>query len=239
LKCYSALARWAAPSDPKVRLPAAHTPSRKLPEKAELIARAEIPLTTFNDHFDRRKHPDLHVALGVAPRDGVDRCVLEAKEFTIWPWLGGWRVQVKQAKLAPPVAAEALVRVVGLWAAEHRQLAAMKELELAPEVRHAASEIVGGADCDQFMFLLREAAEVVVDDAGATGITGLNAVRSRLRELTYENGDLRRRSLELSAAIGNFMLLVEGDGDKAVDPQLTRSLALALDELSRPSGDAT
>jgi hypothetical protein len=234
LKCYLALARWDAECEPSTT-----PPPRELPEKAALLARAGVPLTTFNDHFERRRHVRLHDALGVPRREGVDRCVLEAKEFTVRPWLRGWNEQVRLGKLSAAVAAESLIRVVAGWSLEHRHLAAMNHLELPPVVSQAVRQVTGRGEPESLDALLEVVVAHVVDDPGATSVAALNAVRSRLRDLSFTPSNLRRRSLELSAAIGNFMLLVEGDNDHEVDPQLVRSLSLALDELTGPAGETS
>lgn len=226
LAFYRVLAAWEAP------------PSPELPARRDLTYIAGKANSTFTTHFGTGQHPRLQKALGEA-REPVDRCVLEAKEFTAAPWLLGWATKRRELALSPRDAAETLLRTVTAWAATHRSLAAMNHGEIPPTMRTAAAELSddhGPGVGQAFSDLVHEALLIVAHDPEATPLTVLNRLRGQFLALEFGSTDALHRSLELAAHIGHFMIFMqEVDGD--ADPELLDIMALALSSLRPQPGE--
>ncbi|WP_341924176.1 hypothetical protein [Nocardioides psychrotolerans] len=234
LDCYWALTTWEVPEGA--------APSRSLPSRRELVERAGIGSGTFSDTFGQGKRPALVSLMyrdgETPPADfqGVGRCVLEAKEFTITPWLRGWNVATTGSRFDPVRRAESLIRVTSAWAIRVPALAVMGEVAMPPVFYRAARTL--GGDPESVATLARQAVGVVVDRGkAATPTLGLDQVRVPLIDQFQQDRDGKRRSDELAQAICEYMLL-RGTSE-GIDPALLDTLKLAALELDGTSGRAT
>ena len=242
LKCYAALIGWSLPTE-RCRDDQDEESARDgwgLPQRRDLLYHAGVAPPTFSEHFASGRYPHLARWLGTE-RDGVDRCVLEAKQYSIIPWLTGWSRETKAQGTTGPLRIGSFIRAVLGWSLAYPVLARMNDGELPPAVRDLLVRAVvrDGDELDVVESALTTAHHHVLRTPGATVQTGLNRVLVDLRGAEGAEDEVRRRSRELATSIGRFMLLFEemSESRDRVDHRLVQMLELALEDLTTPVHD--